>query len=813
MAQEFPSFQSLRPDQLGWSCPDEWLPFQTSDEVAGEGGDVGQPGAIAALRLGVRIRARGYNIYVAGAPGTGRTSVVRRVLEQEFGGAPPPDDLCYVQNLEDPKAPRLIRLPAGKGRILKERLAGATEQFRQGLAALRASGAHRRRRERVAKPFRVRQSQLVAEFQEEVRQHGFGLVEVNLGPFRRHDLVPLFEGRPVPFEEWEGLVREGKAKEEDLERFRKTYPELAARLSASSATLRQIGQDLETALAETDSAAACPLVEEALKELHAALEIAPGERPGLDEYLEQVRQFLLAVSPAMFAAGDRVPQEGEETALPDLSEALKVNVLVDRTGKTGLPVIEEILPTPPRLLGWIEPQRHPDGSLRVDLSAIRAGSLLQADGGFLLLNARELMAEEGNWNALRRVLRIGKVAPLTGLVEGPPPLHPEPAPIGLTVILIGSPALRDALAQGDEEFTKLFKVTAQFEERVPLSREQVAAYAGFVARTTKDKKLPPFSRAAVARILEHMVRVAGGRRKLSTRFRWLGDLAQEAAWFAREDQAGLVDRAHVEEALAARREREAVMSARILESVEDGTLKLALEGRQVGQVNGLAVVETGLERFGYPMRITATSAVGRSGIIDIEREAELSGEIHTKASLILAGYLRSQFAQHHPLALTASVCFEQSYGGVEGDSASGAELAALLSALAGVPLRQDLAVTGAVDQKGNILAVGGVNEKVEGFWIVCRKRGMTGTQGVVIPVASLSSLQLEPGLAGDVAAGRFHIYAVDQVSGLMELLTGVPLGEAGPDGVWPEGSLGWRVDHRLREMAEVLRAFGGACQD
>jgi Lon-like ATP-dependent protease len=312
----------------------------------------------------------------------------------------------------------------------------------------------------------------------------------------------------------------------------------------------------------------------------------------------------------------------------------------------------------------------------------------------------------------------------------------------------------------------------------------------------------------VARIIENMVRLAGVRNRLSTRFRLLTDLAREASFHAREAGAPRVARDHVEQALTARRDRQGVLSRRILESIEDGTLLLQLEGTRVGQVNALAVIETGLERFGYPVRVTATTAIGRAGIIDIEREAELSGEIHTKASLILAGYLRSLFAQRHPLAVTGSICFEQSYGGVEGDSASSAELVALLSSLGLAPVRQDLAVTGAVDQQGNILAVGGVNEKIEGFWRVCRTHGLTGRHGVVLPAASAPTLQLEPGLVEDVERGRFHIYAVHGVRDLVEMLTGLQLGE--PDGLghWPEDTLGGRIDSRLEEMAHLFRDYG-----
>ncbi len=803
----------IPPDRLAWRCPAGWLPFATTAELPGDGNEVGgQPGAIAALELGIGIEARGYNVFVAGAPGTGRTSTVRRVVEKKAAMNPAPDDIVYVFNFEDPRAPRALRLPPGKGRVLRDRLAELADRVRDGLASLRASGSHRRRRDKVAKGLRGKQSAVVAEFQAEVAKQGFGLVEVAMGPYRTHDLAPLVGGQPVGLAELPGHVKEGKLTQEQADRLTAQHPLLAARLAETSAMLKELGEKLNEALAAVDRAAAEPVVLAGLAELREALGVPEGEREPLDVYLAQVCGFLLEFVPVAFAAGDQAAagvEGGDDIAERGPALAMAVNVVVDRTGQEGRPIVEETHPTAGRLLGTIETQRGPDGSLRADLSGIRGGALQRADGGFLLLNAHDLLAEDGAWAALRRALRTGQAAPLaTFAADGPPPLVPQPIPIAATVILVGTPALRDAMAQGDEEFSKLFKVTALFDERIPLTEATALSYARFLGRVVAEEGLLPFEAAAVGRILEHLVRVAGGAGKISTRFRWLADLAREASWFARDGGATRVARAHVARALVARREREGLLSGRVHESIREGSLRLDLVGERIGQANALAVIETNLERFGYPVRVTATAAAGRSGIIDIEREAELSGEIHTKASLILAGYLRSLFAQRHPLAVTASTCFEQSYGGVEGDSASGAELIALLSALGRVPVRQDLALTGAVDQHGQVLTVGGVNEKVEGFWRVCRERGFSGTQGVIVPAAAASALQLEAEVVADVERRKFRVYAASTVDDLSRLLMRMPLGAPDPRGEWPEGSLGRRVDERLREMAESMRAFG-----
>ncbi len=804
----------LEAKQLGWCCPSEWVDYGTTADIDACQEIFGQPRAVAALRLALRLRARDYNVFVAGASGTGRTRTVRRVLMQEKAHGRTPDDLCYVVNFEDPRAPRLLRLPAGKGRVLREALTAAADRFRQGVAALRASGTHRRRREAVLRGYLDEQAKLLSAFQEEIAGEGFALVEVNLGPYRRHDLAPVVENQPVPFQELSTLVHDEKISEEDAARLIKRHPELAARLAQTAARYRGIARELEQELAAKDRDAAQPLVDEVLGEVEERLQVKPEERPGLGEYLDTVREFLLAVFPLLFSAGERVAGEAGalEQLTPDPLAALQVNVIVDRTGQEGMPIVEESNPTASRLFGFVDVQRTPDGELRADLSGIRAGSYHQADGGFLLINAHDMLVEEGAWTSLRRAMRSGMATIAGAGKDLPSPLMPEEAPIDATVILVGTPALRDAAAREDGEFNKLFKVVSVFEERVPLAQESVRSYSCFLAHVIQEEGLLPHRAEAVARILESMVRLAGSRDYLSTHLRIFTDLARESSWTAQQEGADEVRREHVEAAFVARRERSGLMSSRILESIEKGLLHLETQGERIGQINALAVVESSLERMGYPSRVTATTAVGRAGIIDIEREAELSGEIHTKASLILGGFLRSRFAQRQPLAITASICFEQSYGGIEGDSASCAELIALLSSIAEAPIRQDLAMTGAVDQHGNVLAVGGVNEKVEGFWRVCRSRGLTGTQGVALPATSVESLQLLPELVDDVRAGRFHVYAARRIEELVELMLGVPFGREGDDGRWVAGSLGARVAARIQEMASLVQEFGPDCQ-
>ena len=804
------SWRTLRIDELAWRCPTSWVGFESTSEADGQREIPGQEPAIAALQLAIRLRAPGYNVFVAGVPGTGRTSTARRILHQEARSGPVPDDVCYVFGFDEPRVPACLRLPAGRGRLLAEAMAAVAEHFPRGVSALRSSQTHRRRRDAVARRLRRKQSELLEGFEQEIASQGFTLVEVDLGQFKRHEVAPLVDGQPVPLDELDERVEQGALDAKTADLLKERHPVLTARLSEVAGRARAIGRELEQALAETDRRAAAPLVDELLDEVRGRVGLRPGAHAPFDRYLASVRRFLLAISPAQFSAADRSPADIEDASRGALLETLRVNVLVDHDGRQGRPVVEETHPTPERLLGTLEILRDRDGGIVATHGRLRAGALHRADGGFLLINAVELINEEGAFAALRRSLRSGQVAFEIGRSQdGPPPLQPEPMPLDVTVVLVGPPALREQLVANDPEFLKLFKIVALFDDRIDVSRETVLGQASFLARVVREENLVPFGAAAAARVVEQMARLAGGNGKLSTRFRMLADFCREASWVAREEKAPLVEPRHVDRALADRRKRSSLLSRRVFESIERRVLRLEFEGRRVGQINGLAVIESAFERFGYPVRLTATTAVGESGIIDIEREAELAGEIHTKASLILAGFLRSRFAQRMPLSVTASICFEQSYGGVEGDSASAAELVALLSSLADVPLRQDLGVTGAVDQLGQLLAVGGINEKVEGFWRACRDRGLTGSQGVVLPESSVAALQLSPEVVADIDAGRFAVHAAGHVTGLVELMTGLPFGEPDEQGRWPDGTVGQRVAQRLTEMAETLRRYGG----
>ncbi len=487
-----------------------------------------------------------------------------------------------------------------------------------------------------------------------------------------------------------------------------------------------------------------------------------------------------------------------------------MNVVVDNAKTQGLPIIWETAPTYRNLFGTIERVRRPDGEWETNHTHIKAGSLLRANGGILVLDALDVLVEPGVWAALKRSLRnrtvdIQSFDPFQIFSAGS--LKPETVPVDVKVVMIGTRAIHGLLYSVDEDFRKIFKIKSEFATDTPRSEDEIDNYACFVHKKVHDDALPPFHRDAVATIVEHGVRLAGDRERLTTRFTDVADLVREAGYWARAEGASVVRESHVDRALERQVHRVSLFEERMRERIADGTLLLDLDGERVGQVNGLALLDLGDHVFAQPSRITATTAVGRHGILDIDREAELSGAIHTKGVLILAGFLRARFAQDKPLALTASLCFEQSYGGIDGDSASSAELYALLSSLAGVPLRQGIAVTGSVNQRGEVQPIGGVNRKIEGFFDSCRVAGLTGRQGVMIPRRNLRQLMLRKDVVQHVQDGAFRVWAVTSIDEGLEVLTGTAPGERAADGLFPSGSLYGRVDDRLRELAERVRRF------
>ena len=794
------------PERLRWFCEPERFEFETTAEL----GDcpiniIGQPRAMNALQLGFELRSDGYNIFVAGEMGTGRSTAVRQIVSAVNRNEPAPEDLVYVHNFADSDRPRLLAFPSGAGCAFRRQVRSMVEGLRSDLVALFESDFYRERRTAVIERTQTRHKEHLKQFEATVQQEGFTLVQMQLGPVVRPALMPLIAGKPADLDQVEQMVEEGHVHPEELERLRTKHRELSGKLDGLTHELRGMQRELAAQLEKLDRELAEPLARDSCRELREKCD-DDAVRDWLDQLesniLERLAEF------RQLAEADEGGDDDQEQAREQLMMAYKVNVLVDNARTRGRPVVWETSPSYRNLFGAVEKSQDRSSQWQTDHTRIKAGSLLRANGGYLVADALDVLVEPGVWPALKRTLRTQKLEIQTfdplNLFPGVS-LTPEPVHLDVKLILIGTPQMYRMLYALDEDFKKIFKVKAEFALETPLSEEEVNNYACFVQKKCRDEGLPPFHREAVANVVETGVRLAGRKEKLTTRFKVIADVIRESGYWAKQEGAKVVRASHVDRALLGRRRRVDLLEERLRERVECGEQILDLAGSKIGQVNGLAVLDLGDHAFGQPSRITAVTAVGRAGIIDIERQAEMSGTTHTKGMLILSGFLRERFAQDKPLALAASVTFEQSYGMIDGDSASSAELYALLSSLSGIPLRQGIAVTGSVNQKGEVQPIGGVNQKIEGFFDLCKIMGLDGEQGVMVPTRNLEGLMLRREVVEAVREGRFHVYAVDRIEQGIEVLTGVPAGEPRAGGGYTDGSVFARADARLLALVRGLR--------
>lgn len=797
----------VSPEQMSWECQLGGLQFQTTDDIKVGDGIVGQRRAVDALLLGTEIESAGYNIFVTGHVGTGRTTTVRELLQRHRHGKGRSDDKCYVNNFKDPDQPRLLRLPCGYGQRLRKAMDEFIAFLVKNVPLLFESEGYQRSRQAIVDGFKERGSRLVHEFEKKTASEGFALVQT--APFMRPELAPIVDKQPVKIEALAAQVEEGKLTAEQAQAFRKRYDELTEELSQIFKEMREYERAARQLLAELDSNVVKPLLEDRLTELSERIGLSAGNSAKLTEYLDEVKAAVLERLDLFRQQPEQEKERTGHSAEADPYIEFRVNVLVDNSEDKGVPVVEETNPSYKNLFGAIERVWDRSGQWRTDFTRIKAGSIVKADGGFLVVHAMDVLLEPGVWPALKRTLRnrrleISTYDPLS-FVFGASAMKPEPIDLDLKVIMIGDPYLYSLLTIYDEDFRKVFKVRADFDWVMPLDDHAVRDYVRVVKSLCEKERLRPFDRTGVARVVEYGVRMAGRRNKLSTRFNVITDLLKEASYWAGKDGANVVTGEHVCRAIEKRRDRVRLYEEKLQEMITQGTIFIDVKGRAVGQVNGLAVYDTGEYAFSRPVRITAKTAVGSAGIINIEREAQLSGPTHDKGVYILAGYLRHKYAQDQPLVLSASICFEQSYGGIDGDSASSTEVYALLSDLSGLPVRQDLAVTGSVNQQGQIQPIGGVNWKIEGFFEACKARGLTGTQGVIIPKANEPELLLREDVLAAVRNGRFHVYSISTVDEGIELLTGVPAGKPDRKGQYPTGTVNYLVKKRLGELAKLYR--------
>jgi lon-related putative ATP-dependent protease len=795
----------LPPERLFKYCDPEQFDFTDTRALPEPDQAFGQARAMQALDLALDIRSRGYNVFVLGRAGSGRHATIRRLLESHAARQPAPPDWCYVDNFKQPNKPRALSLPAGQGQRLRAAMQAFVGELGQAITAALESDEYRLRVEAIQKDLKTREEALLRALGDEAGQQHIVLLRAPQG----FAFAPMQDGQPMGSEAFEALP------EEERKRFATAIEELGEKLRAllgELPRLRREGQArLRTATREAIALAAGHLVDE-LKEQFTA-------QPAVLAFLDDVRADVVESGGALRDMPRDMPREavreGEEEEVGAMTGTVslrryEVNLLEPHDSAGRAPVVFAENPTYPNLAGRVDHLARM-GALLTDFTLIRAGDLHRANGGYLMIDAARLVLQPYAWEALKRTLKSGKIAieslpQLLGWINTVP-LEPEPIPIDVKVVLFGEREDYYLLQALDPEFDALFEIAADFEDHVVRDAPQTLQLARLLGSMARRNALRPLERDAVARVVEQAARLAEDSGKLTTRMRWLSELLHEADTLAARAARAAVSREDVVAAIAAREHRADRLRERVREAMLEDTLLVATTGAEVGQVNALAVAELGEFRFAHPMRITATVRLGDGHVIDIEREATLGGPIHSKGVMILAAYLGARYAQAMPLSLGASLVFEQSYQTVEGDSASLAELCALLSALAQLPLAQHFAVTGSINQLGRVQAVGGVNEKIEGFFDICHARGLTGAQGVLVPEANVRHLMLREDVVAAARQGRFHVHAVSTVDEAMSLLTGVEAGVADAHGRLPEGSVNQLVARRLKHLSQLRRSF------
>ncbi|MBM4404797.1 MAG: hypothetical protein FJ039_01225 [Chloroflexi bacterium] len=801
----------LTPDKLRWRCDQKAFSFRCTDELVPLQEFVGQVRAIGAIEFGLGVEQPGYNIFVTGLGGTGKSTIVKQHLEDVVakkiaaGTAASPPDWCYLFNFADTDKPNIVKLPAGKGREFKAKLEQLEDDLRKHAAAAFSSEEYQAERRATLEGGQTNQRRLFQELDREARAKGFTVQLTPMGIA----LVPMTkEGRPATPEEFAQFPDELKRALDERRR------SLSGLVQQTLEGAQQVERDAGARLEELDRKVAEFSTSGSFKEVEKEF----GQYEEVGDFLKRLREFVLSHMDVIRDGQDGQPSspmlEAARAARErELLVPFVVNVFVDNSASKGPPIVSESNPTYANLFGRID-RKFLMGAYVTDHTLIKPGAFHQANGGYLVLNMRQVLMAPLVWEAFKRVVKNKEVRledPMDAMgLIAPQTLRPEPMPLEVKVVVTGDASLYHLLAAYDEDFWETFKVRADFDYQIPRTLNNLDAYAGFICSACEKNKLKHLDSSGVAKVVEYAARIVSDQTKLSTRFGLLLDVLIEADFWARKDNADVVKAAHVQKALEQKIFRSNLVSERIQELIQEGTLMVDVTNSEVGQVNGLAVFDLGDVSFGKPSRITAKTFLGRGGVISIDREAKMSGKTFDKGLLTISGYLGWMYAQKRPLSISATVSFEQSYEGIDGDSASSTEIYAILSSLSGVPLKQGIAVTGSVNQKGEVQPIGGVNQKVEGHFDVCKAIGLTGKQGVMIPKQNVRNLMLREDLVEAAAQGQFHIYAVGTIAEGVELLTGLPFGERDGQGNFPEGTINHLVEKRLEEFAKAQAAAAKA---
>jgi len=789
----------LSADDLYWRCDPIQFEFVTTRDLPPLEATIGQDRALTAIDFGLGIKGSGFNLFILGQPGTGRSSTIKKLLKARARSQSVPDDWCYVHDFDEGTNPEYIRLPAGMGQEFKKDIDHLVERLAEELPNIFEGKEYEEQKNQIAAAYQEKKNLLLEGLEKDANAKGFVLQKRMSGWI----ILPVRNGEPITKEEYEALSARDKARLEEQ------GGKLQGRINEVMRQMRKLDEELRDKTLEMEK----KVLLYAIGHLFEGLEQKYRSFAQIMEHFEKCKRDII----------DRIeelrPQKGLKIALPGMQpqqeepsfDRYQVNLLIDNSALQGAPVIYEANPTYFNVFGRIEHVIQM-GSAMTNFQMIKPGAIHRANGGYLILDCREVLFNIFTYEALKRCIRnrevkIEDIAEQFRLIATVS-LKPQPIPLDCKIVLIGTPLFYYLLYELDTDFRKYFKVKVDFDQMMSNTWENAQQYALFIASKCSEENLRHFDSSGVARIIEYATRLSGDQKHISSSFIDIADLIREADFFAEREAQDKVTHRHVELALEARVYRSNRLEERIQELIDDGSILIEAAGAAIGQVNGLSVYQLGDYSFGKPVRVSVRTFLGRGGMVNIEREAKLSGPIHDKGVLILSGFFGERYGRDKPLALSASICFEQSYSGVEGDSASTTELYGLLSSLSDLPVQQGIAVTGSVNQHGQVQPIGGVNEKVEGFYTVCKAKGLNGEQGVIIPEGNRKSLMLKPEVVGAVRQGQFHIWAVKSVDEGIEILTGVPAGERQDDGSWPEGSVNWRVDRRLRDLVEIASKFG-----
>ena len=790
-------------NKLRWKCPEDIFEFQCTSDIERLKDFIGQERALDSISFGLGVAKQGYNLFLTGLTGTGKANIIKRRLQRfieegEIKGLKyEPSDWCYVYNFSDPDRPKILELPQGRGRSFRGDMEVLVKKLREDIPKVLANEEYSRRKQEIAGDRQKRYQEEMDILDREARERSLAIQISETGAA----IIPVAEGRPISRDEFMSL---NEKQRENIESNRQA---IVKKVDEAFSRLREVDRTLNEKLKKVELQAGEFAIAHHFEYLSKRFE----DIPGITAFLKGVKEYTLS-NLELFTQTDMAQEmAGVPSSMqPDLFIAYKVNLFVDNSARKGPPVIIESNPHWFHMFGKVE-RRAVMGAYLSDHTLIKPGAVHAANNGYIILNIRDILLNAGVWEGLKRVIKT-KEAGVEDPYEQfsfftPQGMRPEPMPVNLKIIVMGDDYLYQLLSMYDDEFWEMFKVKADFDYQIERTDENLKAFACFIRTCCDDEQLLPFDRTGTAKVLENAARAVDSQERLSTRFGPVKDLLIESDHWAKQGQSPVVTAEHVQEAVKKKTYRQDLVAERVRRLIAEGTLMVDVDGIVIGQVNGLAVYDLGTFAFGKPSRITAKTFLGKRGVINIERESQLSGRIHDKGVFILSGYLGWKYAQNMPLTLSASVCFEQSYSGVEGDSASSTELYAILSSLAEAPVRQDIAITGSVNQKGEIQPIGGVNHKIEGFYEVCKAKGLTGTQGVIIPQQNVRHLMLREDVVEAVKEGEFHIYCVRSIDEGIEILTGTPAGERQNDGTYPEGTINFRVDSRLREMARSLKDY------